>query len=117
MTRAHFIRNALLIVVALVLVNMVGQRFKFRVDLTADQRYSLSPATLSLLNELPEAVTITAWFTEKMPPDLAVARQDFKDLLVEYANRSNGNVVFEFIDPNSSEPLIKKAQEAGIQPL
>jgi len=117
MTRAQLIRNALLIVAALVLVNLIGQRLKFRWDLTADQRYSLSPATIALLKDLPEAVTITAWFTGKMPPDLAIARQDFKDLLVEYAARSNGNVVFEFIDPNSADSLALKAQGAGIKPL
>lgn len=116
-TRAQLIRNTLLLLAALVLVNLIGQRFKFRFDLTADQRYSLSLATIDLLDRLNEAVTVTAYFTEKMPPDLAVARQDFKDLLVEYAARSNGNLVFEFIDPNSADSLKMKAQQEGIQPL
>ncbi len=116
-TRSQFIRNTLLLIAALVLVNMIGQRLKFRLDLTADKRFSLSPATLNLLAGLPETVTVTAYFTEKMPPDLAVARQDFKDLLVEYGTRSNGNLVFEFIDPNSADSLKMKAQQEGIQPL
>lgn len=116
-TRAQLIRNTLLLIAALVLVNLIGQRLKFRLDLTADKRYSLSPATTKLLKELPEAVTVSAYFTEKMPPDLAIARQDLKDLLVEYAARSNGNVVFEFIDPNTADSLEQKAQQEGIRPL
>lgn len=116
-TRSQFVRNTILLIAALVLVNLIGQRFKFRLDLTADKRYSLSPATIKLLQDLPEAVTVSAYFTEKMPPDLAIARQDFKDLLVEYAARSNGNLVFEFIDPNSADSLETKAQQEGIQPL
>ena len=116
-TRSQLIRNTLLLLAALVLMNLIGQRFKFRFDLTADKRYSLSPATIKLLKELPEAVTVSAYFTEKMPPDLAIARQDFKDLLVEYAARSNGNLVFEFIDPNRADSLELKAQQEGIQPL
>lgn len=116
-THGQLIRNTILLIAALLLVNLIAQRVKFRFDLTADKRYSLSPATIKLLNELPEAVTVSAYFTEKMPPDLAIARQDFKDLLVEYAARSNGNLVFEFIDPNSADSLMLKAQQEGIQPL
>ncbi len=116
-TRGQLIRNTVLLISALLLVNLIAQRFKFRLDLTADKRYSLSPATIKLLKELPEAVTVSAYFTEKMPPDLAIARQDFKDLLVEYASRSNGNLVFEFIDPNSADSLMLKDQQEGIQPL
>lgn len=116
-TRGQYMRNALLLVVAVVLVNLIGQRFKFRLDLTDDHRYSLSDATLKLLKDLPEAVTVTAWFTEEMPPDLAVARQDMKDLLVEYAARSKDNVVFEFIDPGKADSLEAKARQEGIQQL
>lgn len=116
-TRGELIRNTVLLIAALLLLNLIAQRFKFRMDLTADKRYSLSPVTIKLLKELPEAVTVSAYFTEKMPPDLAIARQDFKDLLVEYAARSNGNLVFEFIDPNSADSLMLKAQQEGIQPL
>lgn len=116
-TRAQYLRNALLLVAVVVMANLAGQRFKFRLDLTADRRYSLSEATLKLLKGLPEAVTVTAWFTQEMPPDLAVARQDMKDLLVEYAARSNGNVVFEFIDPGSADSLETRARQEGIQQL
>lgn len=116
-TRAQMLRNAILLVVALVLINLIGQRYAFRLDLTADKRYSLSPATLKLLKALPEAVTVSAFFTERMPPDLAIARQDFKEMLVEYAARSNGRLVFEFIDPNAADSLEAKAQQAGIQPM
>ena len=116
-TRGHLLRNTLLLIAALVLVNLIGQRFNFRWDVTTDQRYSLSPSTVKLLQSLPEAVTVSAYFTEKMPPDLAIARQDFKELLVEYAAVSKGKVVFEFTDPNQADSLEAKAQQAGVQPL
>ena len=94
---------ALLLLAALVLVNMLAQRYKFRMDLTGDKRYTLDQATLDLLHGLPETVTVTAYFTGDLPPELSVVRQDFKDLLVEYAERSGGKLVFEFEDPGSSE--------------
>lgn len=116
-TRAAFLRNVLLLLAALVLVNLLAQRFRTRIDLTGDARYTLAPATLDLLKKLPETVTVTAYFTERMPPDLARTRQDFQDLLVEYAARSNGQVVFEFIDPNSADSIAAKARAEGVRLL
>lgn len=107
----------LLLLAALVLVNMLAQRYKFRLDLTGDKRYTLDQATLDLLHGLPETVTVTAYFTEDLPPELAVVRQDFKDLLVEYAERSGGKLVFEFEDPSSSEAIKADAVRFGIRPL
>lgn len=107
----------LLTLAALVLVNLLAQRHKFRVDLTADKAYTLDPATLQLIQELPEAVAVTAYFTGELPPELAVVRQDFKDLLTEYAERSNGKLVFKFKDPGSEEALSVEAVQGGVRPL
>ncbi|MBX2982920.1 MAG: GldG family protein [Flavobacteriales bacterium] len=115
--RAVPLITLLLLLVAAVFVNLLAQRHKFRLDLTGDKRYTLDRATLELIQGLPEAVTVTAYFTEDLPPELAVARQDFKDLLVEYAERSGGKLVFEFEDPGSSERIAAKAMQEGVRPL
>src|SRR6185436_5382556 len=39
------------------------------------------------------------------------------DLLVEYSERSNGNVVFEFIDPAQDEKAKTEAEQSGVRPL
>lgn len=99
------------------LVNLLAQRYKFRIDLTADKRYTLSAATLDLLHRLPETVTVHAYFTKDLPPALAAARQDFHDLLVEYAERSDGRVVFAFDDPGGDAERTAKAVNEGMRPL
>ena len=43
--------------------------------------------------------------------------QSVKELLIEYSNRSNGNVVFEFINPNKDETTEQKAMQEGINPV
>lgn len=116
-TRTTSLIALLLLLAAIVLVNMLAQRYKFRLDLTGDKRYTLDKATLDLLHGLPETVTVTAYFTEELPPELAVVRQDFKDLLVEYAERSGGKLVFEFEDPGSSEAIKADAVRFGVRPL
>lgn len=107
----------LLIIAVLVVVNILSEQFFFRLDFTADQRYTLSKATKDILKQLDEPVTVTAYFTEDLPPNLAITRRDFKDLLVEYASVSNGKVLYEFVDPATDQQLEQKAYQAGIQPV
>lgn len=100
-----------------VLVGFLSTRFSFRLDFTGDKRYTLSDATLNILKNLEEPVTVTAYFSEKLPPNVEETKSDFKDLLVEYANRSNGNVVYEFIDPAEKQETEQEVMQKGIQPV
>lgn len=108
-----------LVVFALILVviNMIASKLYFRLDFTDDQRYTLSKATKDVLNDIEDVITIKAYFSEDLPPQLLSNRQDFEDLLLEYENRSGGDVVYEFISPNEDEELEAEAQQNGIQPL
>ena len=93
LTRKKVQSSVLLIFGILILVNLIASRFFFRLDFTEDQRYSLSDATKNILASLDEPITITAYFSEDLPPDIEKVRQDFRDLLVEYASYSNGQIV------------------------
>lgn len=115
--RTATLLTMLLGLAAVVLANLLAQRYHLRADLTADRRYTLSPPTMDLLRHLPETVTVTAYFTQDLPPDLAMVRQDFMDLLTEYAARSGGKLVYEFKDPSASEALRQTAVEEGVRPL
>lgn len=101
----------------IVLVNFISDKFFLRLDFTEDQRYSLSDATKNILNDLNDPVTVTAYFSDDLPPNIAKVRRDFKDLLVEYSNRSGGDVVYEFVNPNENEQTETQAQQGGIQPI
>ena len=116
-SRASILRFGVLLLAVVVLVNLVGQKLGFRWDLTDDDRYTLSDATLRILDDLPEAVTVTAYFTEDLPPDLERTKGAFHDLLVEYNQRSDGRVNFEFIDPGTDEALEHEALQEGMRPL
>ena len=112
------IRTTLFLALAIiVLINIISTRYFFRIDLTEDQRYSLSDATINILKNLDEPVTVTAYFSEGLPPNIEKVRQDFKDMLIEYSNRSNGNVVYEFVNPNEDQQIEMKAQQNGIRPI
>jgi len=107
----------LLVFAILVLVNLLSTKLFFRLDFTEDKRYSLSDATENILENLNEPVTVTAYFSEDLPPDISKVRQDFRDLLVEYSNKSGSMVVYEFVNPNENQEDEMKAQQNRIQPL
>jgi gliding-associated putative ABC transporter substrate-binding component GldG len=117
MKKSKVISQLLIFIGILIVVNMISEKLFLRLDFTADKRYTLSTATKDILNDLDDVVTITAYFTKDLPPQLQKVRQDFEDLLIEYENRSGGNVVYEFINPNENEAEEQKAQEKGISPL
>jgi len=107
----------LIIFAIIIVVNFISMNFFFRLDLTEDGRYSLSSATKDILRELDETVTITAYFTADMPAYLLSTKQEFKDMLVEFSSISGGNIVYEFLDPNSDPQVENKAMQEGVGPV
>jgi gliding-associated putative ABC transporter substrate-binding component GldG len=107
----------ILIVGVIALVNILANRFFLRLDLTQDNRYTLSKATKNILKNLDEPVTITAYFTKKLDPSFDNIRKEFEDLLTEYHAISKGMVVYDIKDPMKDEKVEQEAQQAGVMEL
>ncbi len=101
----------------IVLVNILSDNFFLRLDLTSDNRYTLSKASRNIIKSLKEPVTITAYFSNNIPSELSKTKRDFKEMLIEYNNLSKGQIVYEFIDPSADQETEQKAMSAGIQPV
>ena len=109
--------SLLIIISVVVLLNFLNNKLHFRADFTADERYTLSKATKNILSSIDEPVTVTAYFSDNLPPDIAKTKQDFEDLLAEYNSRSNGMLAYEFINPNGDDEAEAQAAKSGIQPI
>src|ERR1041385_7798002 len=116
-SRKSLLNFILLTIGILVLVNILSDSYFFRFDFTADGRYTLSNATKDILKAVKQPITVKAFFSENLPPDIAKTKRDFRDLLIEYANRSKGKVVYSFINPNEKEELEQQAAQSGVQPV
>ena len=106
-----------IVFVILFLINILANRFFFRLDFTQDNQYTLSQATKAMLNKLENPITVTAYFSEDLPPSIGQTKTEFKDALVEYATRSKGNVLYEFVNPNKDQTLETEATKAGVSPV
>jgi len=81
-------------IVLIILVNLVGSTLFFRIDLTADGIYSLSPESIKVVSTLTEPLTIKAFFTKNLPAPHNATEQYLRDLLEEYA--VHGNKYFNY---------------------
>ncbi len=117
MKSSKLVFSAALILALVVMVNLLLSQFSLRFDLTEDKQYTLSKATKDILSELSEPVTVKAYFSEGLKPEIAKTQIDFREMLQEYAELSNGMLVYEFLDPNESDEIMQEALQSQIQPV
>jgi gliding-associated putative ABC transporter substrate-binding component GldG len=109
--------TAALIIGIILVINFLSTEFHLRLDLTEDGEYTLSKATQDILDDLEDPVTVKAYFSADLPPQYSSIRQSFQEALLEYSNRADGKVVYEFVNPNEKEGIEQEAMKAGIQQL
>jgi ABC-type uncharacterized transport system involved in gliding motility auxiliary subunit len=94
----------LVVIAAVVVVNVLADRYNKSFDATANKRYSLSAQTKKIVDGLKQNATIT-YFNQ------STHFNEGKDLLDEYANLSP-KVHIAYVDPDKNP---EAAREAGIR--
>lgn len=108
-------------IVIIVLVNIIASFVFTRVDLTAEKRYSLSPAVKTMLKGLKDDVFFRVYLDGDLPSGFRRLSNETRDMLNEFRAYSD-HVHFEFINPsaspNSRERMdtYRLLEEQGIQP-
>ncbi|XWN35046.1 MAG: gliding motility-associated ABC transporter substrate-binding protein GldG [Roseivirga sp.] len=98
-----------------------GGRCYFRLDLTEDQRYSLHPATKSLLRTLEEEVHVEIYLEGDLPAEFKQLRKATQELLEEWKVHARRPLRYQFVHLDQLEPEPKKDHlrrlaAQGIQP-
>ena len=122
-TRTAGYRRDTLIRVALIGANLVALNawlypiHSLRVDLTAQNEYSLSKTTRDLIRSLREPLLIRGYFSEQTHPLLAPLIPTIRDMMREYEIASGGRIQAEVVDPRDNEDLEQEANQVyGISP-
>jgi len=115
----HWVALTLLVAANALGANLwLGQLDALRVDVTAGQQYSISPATRAYLAQLQEPLLIRGYFSSKTHPLLAPLVPQMRDLLKEYKVAGGDKVRVEFVDPLTDPQVEQEAnQKYGIQPV
>ena len=99
--------------------NCILSMLSARVDLTAEQLYTLSKGSREVLGKLDQKVTLKFFFSESakdMPASLKSYAEQVRDLLGEYERAGKGNVVLETYDPKQDSDEEEWAVKYGIEP-
>lgn len=81
----------------ILLVNFIASFIFTRLDLTAEKRYSLAPATRSLLRNLNDIVFFKVYLYGDLPPGFQRLSDETREMLDEFRAYSD-NIQYEFVD-------------------
>ena len=114
--------NHILIIVILLLVNMTGSYYFFRIDLTEEEKYSISKETKHILRNLDDIVYFKIYLHGSMPIEYRKLANETKHILNEFRAYSNF-IQYDFIDPSSikneeyKNSLQEELYQKGITPI
>ncbi len=115
-TKAATQTGIYLVVVAAILVvaNVISYSAYKRVDMTKNERFSLSKGSAHLVRDgLDKELTAEVYVTRGLPKNDAFI-QDLTDLLGEYERASNGHFKYSINEPKTDDEK-KAAKESGLQ--
>jgi len=93
----------LLLIGIVVFINIIFSEHFFRLDLTQDKRYTISPSTKEKLKSLNEQVFVDVFLDGDLNPDYSRLRRSIKETLEEFKAYSGDKIVYRFTDPNAIE--------------
>ncbi|MBI4121924.1 MAG: Gldg family protein [Parcubacteria group bacterium] len=104
---------AVMVAIAVV-VNLFGQTWTVRADLTAQNLYSLSGATKTVLRDLDDTVRFTFYRSRKLPAQIELVSRDIQDVLSDYRKFGGGKVTVAVRYPDEDEDVAAEARQKGI---
>src|SRR3569833_800733 len=110
---AFFLIAVIGIVVA---VNLISTRVFGRLDMTDTKVYTLSPASIDVVAHLGNYLTVKAYISDTLPPELKSLSRYVRDLLDEYSSNANHKMKFEAVDPVAAK-LEDEASSCGVRKL
>ena len=95
----------------------------YRIDLTSEKRYTLSPATKELVIKLDDIVYIKIYLDGDLPAGYKRLKRETKEILDEFKVFAGENIEYEFINPSENQneadriSLYKQLMKKGLEPV
>ncbi len=112
----------LLWILALLLINVLSERFHTGIDLTAERRFTLSPSTKNLVTSINEPIKLTVYLDGNLPTGFKKLAGRAEDIAAAFRSISKGKFLVEFERPGAGLSDTAKAmlydslQLMGIHP-
>jgi len=108
-------------ILILLIINIFFNYYDFKFDLTSDNKNTLSPSSIEVLNKLNDQLTIKVYLKGNLPSGFELLAYSTKNLLNSF-NKENPNIKFEFINPDNKDynndnlSLFQQLQDQGLYP-
>ena len=101
------LKHSIYLFTALIVLNIVSQRFYNRVDLTTDNRYTLATVTKDIINNIDKQLIIKVYLEGDFPSEFKRLQIETRQFLEELSAK-NSSIKIQFVLPdNQRERLIK----------
>ena len=102
------------------LITQLSHTYRFRLDLTEEQRFSVTDATKSTLAALDQSVFVEVFLEGDLPPEFIRFQTSLRETLEEFA--IYGDVQFKFVNPSQAKNqearnrFFQSLMQRGVQP-
>ena len=119
--RARDLMNLLIGIACVLLVLFISSFVRLRADLTSEKRYTLTPATIQLMDSLKDVVYLKVYLSGELPADLRELSNATRELLDEMRVHNPDLLQYTFEDPSASpdaktrNAIYEDLQKQGLQ--
>lgn len=115
------IRALAALIIAVLIVSLLSQRFFVRLDLTSDKRFTLSDITKDELEQLEDHMEVEVYLEGDFPAGFKRLRNAVSDLMIDYRSYSGRKLSYEFINPTEGteeqqSALMQDLSSRGLMP-
>jgi ABC-2 type transport system permease protein len=111
-----------LVFLAILLIQVLGSLQYFRVDLTAEKRYTLSEATREVLEGLEAPVFVKVYLSGGLPIGFSRLEKASREMLDEFKVIAGDNLQYKFVDPfeeknsEARQKIFQDLYNKGLEP-
>jgi ABC-2 type transport system permease protein len=121
--RKKNIRQFAILFCGIVLAGLISSKYFFRIDLTAEKRYTLSAETKQVLRQLDAPLYVDIFLDGDLTVQFRKLRNSIREMLDDFKAYSGSRIVYRLIDPAEAanhqerEERYAKLEEFGVRKL
>jgi ABC-2 type transport system permease protein len=116
------VKNGSIVLVGLLFIGILAGQSFFRLDLTAEKRYSLTEVSKKLVKNLDKPINITFYLDGELPPGFRKLQKSVREKIADFNAYSSQRINLFVIDPyqitdgKQRDKLFAELASKGLQP-
>ena len=116
-TRKRDLTQLAAILTVIVLLSVLSASWFFRIDLTAEKRYTLAPITRDFLGNMEPDVMVKVYLDGELNAGFQKLARATRETLDEFKIVSGGKFHYEFVNPQETLAVRQELEEMGLSPV